>query len=134
MSIVVAMIAASLLSLAGFYLVVAGAVTGHGTTGAVESAVMVVVWLAHLAAVVGLLLRSAWGRFVAAACSAAWLVALLVQIVDHLVYGRPVAAVEGIAVGSIAVALTTLAFRLLFGRSERGYTETHAVSGPKGDA
>jgi uncharacterized protein involved in response to NO len=111
-----------LAAFAGLYLVLASLITGRGPSGTLESVGLVAIWLAHLAAFVGLLLRTPWGRSTAATCGAAWLVTLGVQIIDHVSHGRPVDLAEAIVVALIAAVLAALVYRIVLGSGERRYT------------
>ena len=128
-AILFVIIAAGLMTIAGLYLLVAGAITGRSTSGPFESAIVIIVWLAHTASLVGLLLRSSWGRYLAAACTAGWLAALSVQIVDHVTHARPVTVVEGAVVAALAITLAAVTFRLLLGRSEKAHTQPRDGAG-----
>lgn len=129
-SITVATGAAGLGALVGLYLVSASLVTWRGPSGVVESILMVAAWLGHFAALVGLLLRTPWGRVTAGMCCSAWLVVVVFQFVEHLLYGRPVEPLEMLAAVSMGAALATLAARLLFGAREKEHTAPRSCAEP----
>ncbi|NNE46922.1 MAG: hypothetical protein HKN37_09720, partial [Rhodothermales bacterium] len=93
-SIIIAVASTGIVAFAGLFLVVAGLITGEGLSNQIQYAVLILAWIGHTAAFLGLLARQPWGRYLAAAAATVWLLVLLTQITDHLVHGRPVDLLE----------------------------------------
>jgi hypothetical protein len=121
-SIIIAVASTGIVAFAGLFLVVAGLITGEGPSNQAQFAVLVLAWIGHTTAFLGLLARQPWGRYITAAAATAWLLVLATQITDHLVHGRPVDLLELAVVVGLILALGAIAFRLLAGAAERAYT------------
>jgi hypothetical protein len=80
-------------------------------------AITMVIWIAHGACFVGLLLRKRWSRWLCAALPLAWAALLAAQIVDHLVRGSPIDPTELVIVLVLILVLSLFGYYLA--RSKR---------------
>ena len=80
-----------------------------------------VLWIVHGVCFAGVLLRKRWSRHLSAVLSIGWAALLIVQIVDHLVHGRRVDAVEMSVAVAIVLALAAIAFHLYASERVRSF-------------
>ncbi|MDX1428827.1 MAG: hypothetical protein R3282_01015, partial [Rhodothermales bacterium] len=95
--------------------------------------VVAFVWGLHVAAFVGMLLRKAWARRLAAGLLAGWGSLMSVQVIEHLWKGRPTQPLELLTAATIVVLHFWLAIHLLTGKGPRRFT-TPAALAPTKDA
>lgn len=121
-TIAIATVLAGIMSAAGALLVISTLFSGRGTSGGVETGLLVAIWLGHVAVFAGLLGRAVWGRVLAAIAALGWMAVVVTQVADHLVHRRPIDPLEMPLAVVVIAALGFLAYRLLTGSAEQKRT------------